>query len=334
VVKIFGKSGKSEINWPLVILVVIAVMIAFPAIPDKISTMFGLQSPATPGTTPATTGTGGVPAGGCYVDSTTVTLTSEEMYTPGTAATGDALVWINGAKYGQVAQGASVTMSPGDSYQIMWSYNSTAGATRYYKKVTSGTVPCSGTLKLHEKLYSVGLGSAATSFANAYSDTGVVSSATTGNSTVYSPGQAKQFRVVLNGEFKKAIGDPYLPDTQLILSCKYNTSAFQKVTLGTFPTVSTPSSIATTSAYTWTSVALPSLKSIENTQDFIIVAQADNTYAPVGDASDIFCQLNDGDYYVDSVTGAIAYGIQNDAKASVGRAATGANVWNFTIQTV
>lgn len=310
----FGKQGKSEINWPLLILVVIVVLIAFPAIPEKLSGLFGL-APAPASTTPSSS----APVAGCYIEDTTLTLTADEMYNPATAPGGDHRVWINGDDQGKVVNGGTMTVSPGDTYKVLWGENSTT----HYGKVTEGVVPCSGTLKLKESLYQWDVGNTEGNWATITNHDGTLNSLY--NQSI-GLGQTKNVEVKLEAAYEDAIGNPNV-ELPNILACSYNKSVLNRINIDEFSSAEVPNLAAAVAGYTWQAWKIPAIDKAE--LDFKMVLEADETYVIFSSYSnDITCYVYDGDYDIDGNTGEILFGVEDEADNNLG-ITTGS--YNFTV---
>lgn len=318
---VFGKSGK-ELNLPIILLVAI-VLLMIPGVPDKISSFLGLSAPAGGGS-----GTGSnTNSNGACIDPTvkvTMTLDSEEMYSPTTTPGGDNAVWLNGKYVGTVPNAGTLTVSPGDQYKILWVSNSST----HYGKVTEGVVPCSGTLRLHEKLYKMDLGSASTTWANVYNEKGQDNSVTTNNITL-NAGDVKSVKVEVKGTYKKSIGNVNIGANSNILACKYNTTALQSVAIGSYPQA-TPTILDTGAAgYSWTAVQFPVLDS-NKLETFLVTLTANPNSYPTGNANTIFCQLDDADYTIHHVTNDVISGQVDDVNTDLGMSGA---IWNFSLRT-
>jgi hypothetical protein len=302
---------------------VITLLIAFPAIPGKISEMFGLEAPApaptpTPGPVPS-------PTPGCYIEDTTMSLTSEEMFNPTTSTGGDHRIWINGRDAGYIVEGSSMTVSPGDKYKILWVENSTT----HYGKVTEGTVPCSGTLKLHEKLYDIDDGRAATTWANLFNDDGTLN---TGSGTAYNlslaAGEVVDVEIHLKSTFEDSIGNPAV-EFPNVLTCSVNTTAYDDLVLAGYDETSKPAirvSAASMDYYSWKLPAIVSQEKVE----LLLTIDVDNTNDPVDDSEWITCYLDDGDYDRHSDTNEIIFGVEDDQDGNLGLT-TGTHNFTFSV---
>lgn len=318
----FGKSGKMEVNWALVILAAILVVIVFPTIPEKLSNLAGL-APA-PGVTPTPSPT---PVAGCYIEDTTMTLTSEEMYNPATTPGGDHEVWVNDHDQGLVAAGGSLTVSPGDRYKILWVANSTT----HYGKVTEGVVPCAGTLKLREQLYQWDVGRAASTWATVTDEDGTLNQADA-TGLAMSTGDVKTETIAVRAAYEDAIGNPAeaMPN---VLSCRYNYTEIDALSLDqSWASADTPNTRSTVTGTKWKSWAFPAVVSNAKTE-FGITIDADDTVVTAGgsngyETGNVFCVVDDGDYDINGDSGAIIFGVVDESDTNLGLT-TGTH--NFTI---
>lgn len=304
----FGKQGKTEINWPLAILVVIVVLIAFPAIPEKLSGLFGLTEPATPTQTTSPT-----PVAGCYVDSTTLTLTAEEMFNPATTPGGDAEVWINGEDQGKIANAGSITVSPGDKYKVLWVSNSTS----HYGKVTEGVVPCSGTLKLKETLAKWDTTGAAHPTPIVTLDDGSLGK---NYNFSLSLGEVATVSVRYAAAYEEAIGNPNV-ELPNIVACRYNATVIKSID-SSLSAADLPHVASGAADMKWVSFKAGGMLSNDKKLDFDLTVQADstNTMPSIGDnvGTAINCYVYDGDYDIDGDTGEIIFGVEDEAYNNLG----------------
>jgi hypothetical protein len=262
-----------------------------------------------------------------------MTVDAEDAFAPATRPGGDNRVWLNGADQGLVANGNSITVSPGDAYIILWAENSTS----YYGKVTKGTVPCSGTLRLKEKLYAWVDSRASDTLFNVYNEQGQVGdSKGTAAGTYYNitlgAGDLETVNFEAKGVYKKAMGNPELSGASVI-ACRYNTSAYDDLLLSvsksgfTNKEVDCPTGFAAVASFSQVCFASPSIVSNEKVSGTMTI-DVDDTYAPSSDTEDIFCVLYDGDYDIHSITNEIISGAEDDLDNNLGH--TGSADWNFT----
>jgi hypothetical protein len=332
----FGKKGKTQIDWPVILLGVLVVYLLFPAqiggLTNSLAKSLGMEVKETPSGSGA--GTGAVNTGAC-VDPTvkvTMTLNAEDAYAPTTVPGGDNRIWINGKDQGLVAQGSSLTVSPGDDYVILWVSNSTT----YYGKVTRGEVPCSGTLRLKEELYPWVNSKASTTLFNVYNEQGQVGTAlTTASGTYYNAsldaGDVETLKFEIKGVYKYAMSNPEL-DGDAILACKYNQTSYDDLVIDmdgfTDKVVTCPATqLVSATGFQWKCFAAPSLVSNEKVTGSLTV-DVDDTYTPDSDANDIYCEIFDADYTTHTINGDIISGVEDDVNTNLGH--TGTHDWNFT----
>jgi hypothetical protein len=299
---------------------------------DGIAEALGLQveEPEEPEAPPIET-----PGEGC-VDPTvkvTMTVTSEDAYAPTTTPGGDERVWINGKDQGKVANSNSITVSPGDSYVVLWVENSST----YYGKVSKGKVPCSGTLRLHEELYKWVASKSSTTLFNVYNEQGQVGCAAEDESscgTYYNitldAGDVETVNFEMKGIYKYAMSNPEL-DGEGIVACKYNKTAFDDIVLEwdgfSNDEVSCPNLITPAAGYLWACFKAPAIASNAKKTGTLTI-DVDDTYAPDCDADDIKCFVYDADYDIHSITNEIIHGVEDDQDTGLGH--TGDSDWNFT----
>lgn len=333
----FGKQGKNGIDWPVVLLAVLVVWIVLPDA-TKLNIQNGVSGLLGQSTTPPPVAGGATvtPAATGCVDptvKTTMTLDAEDAYAPATRPGGDNRVWLNGADQGLVANSNSITVSPGDAYVILWAENSTS----YYGKVTKGTVPCSGTLRLKEKLYAWVDSKASDTLFNVYNEQGQVGDAKEAASGTYynitlGAGDLETVNFEVKGVYKKAMGNPELAGESMI-ACKYNQTAYDDVLMSlskvgfTNKEVDCPNLATAAASYTWACFAAPSVVSNEKISGSLTI-DVDDTYAPSSDSEDIKCFMYDTDYDIHSITNAIISGVEDDLDTGLGH--TGNSDWNFT----
>lgn len=330
----FGKAGKQKIDWPVIFLGVIVVYLLFPGpvgnLTNSIAETLGLEVAEAPAPAPAPIET---PAEGC-VDPTvkvTMTLDAEDAYAPATTPGGDNRVWINGEDQGLVAQGNSITVSPGDTYVILWVENSST----YYGKVSKGTVPCSGTLRLKEHLYQWTVSKASGTLFNVYNEQGQVGSAPETASGTYfnitlDAGDLETVNFEVKGVYKEALGNPELSGENVV-ACLYNKTAFDDIIMEfdgfSNSEVSCPNLVTPTAGFLWACFSAPSLVSNEKVTGTLLI-DADDTYAPSADEEDITCFMWDADYDIHSITNEVIHGVEDDLDTDLGH--TGQDDWNFT----
>jgi len=329
----FGKSGKQKIDWPVILLGVLVVWLILPGsaqegIQNSIADLLGMEV-----TEPSVPSVPSAPSAGCVDPTvkTTMTLNAEDAFAPATTPGGDNRVWINGEDQGLVAQGNSITVSPGDTYVVLWAENSTT----YYGKVSKGTVPCTGTLRLKEHLYAWTTSQSSDTLFNVYNEQGQVGSATEAASGTYynitlSNGDLETVNFEMKGVYKKALGNPNL-DGENVVGCKYNKTAYDDIILefDNFDNkeVSCSNLITPAASYLWTCFAAPSVVSNDKKTGTLTI-DVDDTYAPASDSEDIKCFYYDADYDIHSITNEIISGVVDDVDTGLGH--TGNSDWNFT----
>lgn len=324
----FGKQGKTDKIFLLILGLVVILVIGPAKVQNFVGGLLGWEDTTVPPVTPPP-----VNGGGTCVDPTvkvSMTLTAEDFYNPGTVPGGDARVWLDGNDQGFVANGNSLTVSPGSSYVILWADNSTS----YYTRVTKGTVPCAGTLKPHEKLYAIGDNLPAATFANVYNEKGQVGSAAqTAAGTYYNitinAGDMYTVNFELKGQYRHAYGNPYIDadegNSYNIIGCHYNKTAFAAggvvIDLDNAKSESVSCPVLADSAvgWTYTCVTAPSIVSNGKLSGSLTL-QSDATNSPSegGWVSDVQCFYWDADYVRHTVSNEILKGVVDNVNTNLG----------------
>lgn len=80
---------------------------------------------------------------------TTVTIKAFDTINRGTSdGEGKHRVYLNGDVLAEVADGGTVTMSPGDEYSVLYDYNNSELGSSFYPALEKGVVKCAGTVLL------------------------------------------------------------------------------------------------------------------------------------------------------------------------------------------
>lgn len=314
---VFGKQGKTELNLPMILLAAIVLMMV-PGVPEYVSNFLGLSSPGSLGS--VGTGTGG--AGTSCVDPTvkvTATIDSENAFAPATTPGGDNYLWVSGTPVGRVPNGGTETLSPGQPYKVLFVENSTT----YYGKVVEGVVPCSGTLRLHEKLYQMSVDALTSAIRNENGDNNA------GNNVTLAAGDIVNIPVTITGYYKKAIGNPNTQHGN-VLTCATNATSYDDVVIndGRFIKTDKPDIVTSAAGKKYRSWYMPALVSNEEIS-FTVLLDASDTIAPSDDSSDVFCRIDDIDYDLNAVTNELLQGPEDEQNNNLGAAGA---LFNFTIQ--
>jgi len=331
---------KGQLNTTFVVIaLIIAAIFLVPAFKEAVIGFLGgsTQQPG-PGPQP---GQGGVCPPGVVIEDTTVTVSATDVYSPSTPV-GSQYYWLNGQKQGYLVSGGSFQASPGDKVKILFAENSTT----YYGLEKEYTVPCQGTYSISEELFP--MSTSEDWSVTLINDDGT--SNTLANQTI-SAGLPKTVTVKLESAWNKAIGSPYIPGDNNVLSCRYNTTAYDSIDLtddagNSIPTTSIPVFLPTQtlSKITWKSWKLPQLWSGQTTANGLAQTNSwtgklrldpDDTYDPDGTAGswdpagDIECRLDDVDYDLHQVTYDIIHGVEDEDNNNLGVTSF---VFNYTIE--
>ena len=314
--------AKNNTVW-FIFIALVAAYLLVPSFKDGVNNVFagigGTAKPAatTTGTT-ATTTTSGAPEI-CIYDGTTMTIgPMAKKYSPSTSVSGEfARVFVNNVDEGYKADASTLGVTYGDKVKIGYALNSSV----YYAAIDEFTVPCKATVSTASSvvanaakpadLYQMNAG--LTAVVN--NDDNSVNA--NGNKQAIGAGDNDiEVAVTLRGTYE----DGWSPYGKLTASCQFNGTTFDKVTLGTFKSVSCPS--VKTDALTDTAneklcFEMPGMDGVNTKKiDFSTIIDADNVNNP---ATNIVCTVFDQDYYANTQSGLIeGPAVEDDQNNNVG----------------
>lgn len=266
-------------------------------------------------------------AANCYIEDTTVSIgPAEQRYKPTTKATSSYhRVIKNGVDKGRYLDGSTFTANPGDKLEIYYAENDTQSAgVGYYASKQIFTVPCAGevttaeapdsdayqlfksdTNELTKQVYNWNNGNL-----NSESD----------NMTL-GAGDKKSNVMKLFGTYQEGFS-PYGKIGVVVFG---NTSTYQKVVIGDYPSITVPSHVKNprylgTDVTTWT-YELPGIRSNEEIDTTLYI----EVKSTPGDASVLETDGNvlnltfvDQDWYQHTTDGNMVYGYENNDYSDVG----------------
>ncbi len=302
------KAEMGTMGWIFIIGAIAIILTQTTWIQDVIG---GISTtPSTPSTpsTPATV-VGNCPPG-VAIDTTTVTLNAEDAYNSGTAMDMNAysLTGPNGP-WTNLADGSSLTASPGNSLSIMWQRNGTA-----YAIPETITVPCDGSKTLTKLVYRQHTNLTYKVFND---DDGLLNSVATGvNESMAALDEVNLDSSVIGTSER---GMPY----GATVVCAYNTTySFDDIEISGVGIVSgaaTPTQyVSEGSGWSAEAYKFPPILGNEK-KNFIVMINADDTVGPLTHTADqIRCQTFDWEYF-QTDSGAWAIGPEDtDDSSDVG----------------
>jgi len=311
---VFGKKAEVKTGWVIAGLVALALIFNVGGVTDTAKGWLGEDS-----TAPAEdiTGEKGI-LPRCYIEDTTLTVgPGEQMFAPTTKATTSYHRLIkNGVDKGLYLDGSTLTVNPGDNVAIYWAENDTT----YYAAKQEFAIPCAGEVTAGEmpdsnayKLYSNG-----TDITIRVFNTNDGNKNADGTNQTLSAGDVETLEVQLRGKYEEAMS----PYGDIIVVCEGNDTVYDDLILGKYPTETMPSvhKLANSDRKAWT-YRIPNL--ISNAQiDTTLVIDVDDTNGPDATSDktdhDILVSFYDEDWYQDSSTGLMMFGVETDEDADVG----------------
>lgn len=301
----------------------IAVVAAYLLIPGVKTGVNGLFSGIGGGAAPATGGTattGGTTAPEiCIYDGTTMTIgPMQKRYDPSTSVASEyARIYISGVDNGYKADSSTLAVTNGDTVKIGYALNSST----YYAAIDEFTVPCKATIatassvvasdKKPAELYQQNAGLTAT----VNNEDGSVNSGSAKQAVGVGDNDI-EVSVSLKGTFE----DGWSPYGNLIASCQFNGTTYDKITLGTYAKVSCPS--VKTDPLTATDneklcFQMPGMDGVANKKlDFTTIIDADDILNP---STNIVCTVFDQDYFANTKSGVIeGPAVEDDQNNNVG----------------
>lgn len=297
------KKGKTEIGWPVVALVVAALVLFYP----QIQTFFGPAAPVTP---PVAPDAGLI----CPVDTTTLGFSAEDVDNPGTAVNILSRYWVEDLPQGEVNTSTTTTVSPGDTLEV-WFASSSA---TYYGSVfnSNADVPCKGTYDIAGKLWNKDSAVSMTVYDedNDQAQTGAANNQSLGI------GEQVEMRLRVKGNHEEYFGNPEV-SLENVLTVEYLKTEIDSVKVtkdgvelgsASVPVVETVSNVNNAEI----GFLFPKIAGSTNV-DYLLIINADDLNDP---SADILLKMYDSDYFYNSDTGAIDTGWEDQSNADIGEA--------------
>lgn len=295
------KKGKTEIGWPVVALVVAALVLFYP----QIQTFFGPAAPITPPVPPE-------PGFICPVDTTTLGFSAEDVDNPGTAVAVNARLWVENLPQGEVNTSSTTTVSPGDTLEVWFASDST---TYYGSKFNSeADVPCKGTYDIAGKLWNKDSSVTMTVYDedNDQAQTGAANNQSLGI------GEVVEMRMRVKGSHEEYYGNPEV-SLDNVLTVEYLKTEIDSVKVtkdgvelgsASVPVVETLTNVNNAEI----GFLMPKIAGSGNI-DYMLIINADDLNDP---DDDIFLKIYDADYFYNTDTGAIEAGWEDQNHADIG----------------
>jgi len=300
-----NKTGKMDNMWPIVILVIAALVLFSGPISEKIGG--GADETTTTTTTPEVTGIGLV----CGVDTTTVDFKADDLKIPGTPVTSNATYWVNGVSKGvHSTDAAGFTASPTDEVDAVFALEA---EDVYGDHVEGVKIECKGTQTISGQLYKQDSGAAVTLF----DPNGVVNIA--GSNFTVTQAESPKFELRMDsGNSKRYYGNP-ATGADNVMTCVFNYSQYDELILYkdgqvVEPLAASPRIVSDVSGSEKTSWGVPIIAGADM-NGFQIEVVADDTVDP---AADIPCYINDVDFYLNNKNGLIEFGVEDEEDADKG----------------
>lgn len=228
------------------------------------------------------------PSGICAVEDTTITLSSTDMFTSGSAGTTHRYR-INGAPALTLANTGSFTASPYDRLEILWG-NETD--TNYFGFAETVTVPCSGTKTFSTELVQ----QPGNVTISVFNEEGLLISATANNESL-DAGDVVTLEAKLKGQFNRGL--PYGG----IIIVEYNKTAFDDVIVDFGGTKVPVPSIYTITKGTVSETKAYSIPAFLSNEILIGSVVIDVTGMDVASGEEIILQWRANDYFINEDTG-------------------------------
>jgi len=322
---VLGKSGKSDLLW-LKLIVVVAVLYMFvPQVQTRVNGLFG----AAPGpTTALPTETSTKTIGDiCQYDGTVMTIgPAQKKYVVTTAVTTEHhRIYVNGVDKGLKIDGTTMDVSYKDKVTVVYAENSST----YYAAKQDFVVPCVKTFSTADDALDGDKFLLLDEIANTsititfFNDDETVNTLTN-NQTIGASDQ-----VVMRGKFKYAAKSGWSPYGKTYLSFKYNNTAYDEIIVSavtsgmTVTEADTPNVRETTtpaaSGYSWKTYTIPGVDAKDAvTQEILINIDSDDTANPTGLEGHIEVYMDDEDYYQLSTSPSEEFGVETDLDGDVG----------------
>lgn len=316
-----GKKAETK-AWMWIVGAAVLVLLLNPmGITDTLKSK--LSTKETPTTSEPTSGA--TRPDKCYIEDTTLTVgPGERMFVPTTKTTSTYhRVFTNGVDRGLSLDGATLGVNPGDEVAIYWAENDS----NYYAAKQEFTVPCAGMVTAGEmpdsnayKLYYNGTGPAIriynTNDGNV--NTGTATCAEGASNQSLDAGDVKTLKFEMDGQYQKA----FSPYGNMIVVAEGNKSVYDELKLGSFEKVATPDqhTLQNADAQAWT-YKLPNLISNAALSTNLVIDVDDSTapYSTAGVTGHrITLSFYDEDWYQNSDTGKMEYGVETNRDADVG----------------
>ena len=307
-----NKKGELKM-WQWALIAFVAVLIISPGARTAVFGVFGQDDGIAPGAQD-------VSAQRCYIEDTTLTLgAAQEMWNPSTKATTQYhRLYKNGVDKGLLLDGSTITANPGDKVAIYWAEN--GSSTSYYAAKQEFTIPCAGEVTAGEmpdsnayKLYAIGNMNASIKVFN--EDNGNLNSATDNESLA--AGDSIVLDVRMDGVFE----DAFSPYGNMILVVDANDTDYKDFAAGSFPSADVPNQHKADSVDNkqW-AFELPNCLSNCDI-DFGLAVEVESGVNPgQGDGESITLTFYDEDWFQNTDTGEMEFGVEDNDDADVGGA--------------
>lgn len=209
---------------------------------------------------------------------------------------------VGSTAWTSVASGSSTNFSPYDEIEILGDYNFTIG---YASHVAKYTVPCAGTALVELKSADKNTANITGTFWNAAGSASTVQPMTIGDT--------KNVKFQFVGNYRRDYGNTEIGYN--IMNCVANKTEIQDLAIPELTIADKPSMIEGTTGFTDYTFEVPVFASNAETLQYIATIVASDVIEPI---ADIRCTVYDTNYYVDSITGIVGTGIQNNTKGNVG----------------
>jgi hypothetical protein len=285
------RSGTVAIVFGVVSLIgLLSMFVAIPGLDQKFSLNF--QPQAIGGGEENGTGEAILIDGeACYIEDTTVTLSSTNKYT-GVATGGTHKYKVNGAPALELSNAGTFTASPGDVIEVLWNNGSVSNT--YFSDLSTEKVPCRGT-----KTFSRQLDQNGTVTIEVINDIegGVIS--TTKNESL-AAGDKKTLTLNLKGSYQR--GQPHGG----VIICEYNRTNYNDcvVSIGGTSLDAVPSFYVVGTGMKAKAYTVPAIESNAQLTGNILIDVGDNEPLPL-DVAGLNLTYVPNNYYSDMKNGGV-----------------------------
>lgn len=285
------------------LLILIAVLVAFPGITKNFGGLFGAQTADGIGT-----------RDGILIDhiteDTTITFRAVNKYQTPTAITNEfVLLFKDGFDAGLISvEGGTVTATPNDVLTLYWFENSST----YYTDKEIITVPDRGTFDLQGQ---------AKQFDTSMTLTFFDEDDTSNTAQVLGADDEAIMAIKYKASSKRAFGNPGCPGAKVAICFEYNTSVYDAVEIMVGgvpqPTIATPTTLSNfgNASFAFSCYAGDG---VENTQSKKYTVRVDTGNRDPGTTDDIAVYYEDCDFDRNANTGAEIYGFVDESNNDLG----------------